>query len=110
MKFSSALTTLLALAALSGCTSYEGERQQSYTSAMARPVPTDVYPVIEGRRPVAAQQMSNEQAAAQSARMSALAGRRASGQISEAEYRRRLKELDALAANHGSETLAEIKN
>lgn len=110
MKSLSRFTLLLAVSALAGCTSYEGERQQSYTSAMARPVPTDLYPVIEGRRPTAAPQMSNEEAAALQARMTALSGRRAAGQITEAEYQRRLKELEALAANHGSETLAEIKN
>lgn len=67
-----------------------------------------VYPEITGRKNAATTQMSDEEAAAHAARLSALAGSRRSGAISEAEYRRRLAELDALGANHGRDTLAEI--
>jgi hypothetical protein len=77
---------------------------------MAKPVPADVYPVIEGKRPAASAQMTNEEAAAQEARLTALSSARASGKISEAEYQRRLNELQQLAANHGAETLKQIQN
>ena len=77
---------------------------------MARPIAADTYPVIEGKLPAANVQMSNDEAAQLSARLSALSGKRKSGEISEAEYQRRLKELQALAANHGADTLKEIQN
>jgi len=67
-----------------------------------------VYPEITGQRTAATQQMGDAEAADYSARLTALAGSRRSGAISEAEYRRRLAELQALGANHGRDTLAEI--
>lgn len=67
-----------------------------------------VYPEITGQRVAATVQMSDAEAADYSARLTALAGSRRSGAISEAEYRRRLAELQALGANHGRDTLAEI--
>lgn len=97
-------------AAAVGCTAAEPDRTPVYTSTMARPVSTDVYPTIEGRLPAAAPQLSNEDAATTSKRLSALSARRASGAISEAEYKRRLVELQALAERHGTDTLNEIRN
>jgi ABC-type uncharacterized transport system auxiliary subunit len=97
-------------AAAAGCTAPQADRQPAYTSTMARPVPTDVYPRIEGKLPAAAPQMTNEQAASLSSRLSGLSARRASGAISEAEYRRRVAELQALAQNHGADTLDQIRN
>lgn len=96
---------------LAGCSSSAVEEQPSvYSATMAKPIPADVYPVIEGKRPAASVQMSNEQAAAQEARLTALSSARASGAISEAEYQRRLRELQLLAANHGTDTLKQIQN
>ena len=97
--------------ALAGCSSTAVDEPPSiYSATMAKPVPTDVYPVIEGKLPAASTQMSNEEAANQSARLSALGSARSSGKISEAEYQRRLKELQLLAANHGADTLKQIQN
>ncbi|CAN7405221.1 hypothetical protein LJR235_002474 [Pararhizobium sp. LjRoot235] len=97
--------------ALAGCNSATVDEQPSiYSATMAKPIPADVYPVIEGKRPAASAQMSNEEAAAQEARLTALSSARTSGNISEAEYQRRLKELQLLAANHGADTLKQIQN
>jgi hypothetical protein len=96
---------------LAGCSSTTAEEQPSiYSATMAKPVASDVYPVIEGKLPAASAQMSNEEAASQSARLTALGAARSSGKISEAEYQRRLKELQLLAANHGTDTLKQIQN
>ena len=93
-----------------GCTTQTGPRtpQPAYTAAMLRPAPTNVYPVIEGKLPAASTQMTNEEAAAQQASLSALSKQRAGGQISEAEYERRRKALSRLAETHGQATLDEI--
>ena len=97
--------------AVAGCSSTRAPEEPSiYSATMARPIPADVYPVIEGKRPAANAQMSNEEAATLSARLSALGSARASGRISEAEYQRRLKELRLLASNHSSDTLKQIQN
>ncbi|SIQ02516.1 hypothetical protein SAMN05880582_101429 [Rhizobium sp. RU20A] len=53
-------------------------------------------------------QMTNDEAASQQQSLSGLAARRASGAISEAEYRRRVAEMRALGANHGTEVLQEM--
>jgi len=96
---------------LAGCNSATVDEQPSiYSATMAKPIPADVYPMIEGKRPAASVQMSNEEAAAQEARLTALSSARTSGKISEAEYQRRLKELQLLAANHGTDTLKQIQN
>lgn len=99
-------------AVIAGCTSSSAVsgRSSEYTQTMARPIAADTYPVIEGKLPAANVQMSNDEAADISARLTALSGKRKSGEISEAEYQRRLKELQALAANHGADTLKEIQN
>jgi hypothetical protein len=96
--------------ALAACTSAKVEEQPSiYSATMAKPIPADVYPVIEGKLPAATTQMSNESAASQSARLTALGAARSSGKISEAEYQRRMKEMQLLATNHGTDTLKEIQ-
>ncbi len=101
----------VSMALVAGCSSATmDDRSSAYTTTMARPIAADVYPVIEGKRPAASVQMSNEDAANQEARLTALSRARSSGQISDAEYQRRLKELQALAANHGADTLKEIQN
>jgi hypothetical protein len=99
----------LSLAA-SGCSSTSPDQQPSVYSATMRPVDPDVYPVIEGARPAATAQMSNDEAAGLQSHLTALSSARASGSISEAEYQRRKRELQALAANHGADTLKQIQN
>ena len=69
----------------------------------------DVYPDITAVVTAETQQMSDEEAASYSARLSALTNRRRSGAISEAEYRRQLAELQALRDGHGQQTLSEIQ-
>ncbi|ASY62860.1 hypothetical protein SJ05684_c14060 [Sinorhizobium sojae CCBAU 05684] len=68
------------------------------------------YPSVYGQRPAATGQMTDEEALNQEERLTALAAQRNSGSISEAEYQRRLKELRALAEQHGAETLKQIEN
>ncbi|MGZ2372357.1 hypothetical protein ACVJMZ_002973 [Sinorhizobium medicae] len=68
------------------------------------------YPSVYGQKPAAMPQMTNEEALNMQGRLTALAGQRRSGAISEAEYQRRLKELQLLAEQHGADTLKEIEN
>ncbi|PST21724.1 hypothetical protein C7U60_10575 [Mesorhizobium plurifarium] len=68
------------------------------------------YPSVYGQKPAAMQQMTDEEALNMEGRLTALAGQRRSGAISETEYRRRLKELQLLAEQHGAETLKQIEN
>lgn len=74
------------------------------------PRSADGYPTFDGPLTAANVQMSNDQAKAMQAQMDALAARRHSGAISEAEYQRRVGEMRKLAATHGSDTLSEINN
>lgn len=114
----SAVIRIVAAAGLAGfslvassCSSTSSDQPPSaYSATMARPVNPDVYPVIEGARPAATAQMSNDEAAGLQAHLTALSSARASGSISEAEYQRRKQELQALAANHGADTLKQIQN
>jgi len=68
------------------------------------------YPSVYGQRVAATQQMTDEEAVNQEERLTALAAERRSGAISEAEYQRRLKELQMLAERHGADTLKQIEN
>ena len=68
-----------------------------------------VYPDITAVVTAETQQMSDEQAATYSARLTALTARRRSGAISEAEYRRQLAELQALRDGHGQAALSQIE-
>lgn len=54
--------------------------------------------------------MTEEEAVSMQSRLTALATARQSGSISEAEYQRRLKELQLLAEQHGADTLKQIAN
>ncbi|WP_411036788.1 SHOCT domain-containing protein [Shinella sp. BYT-45] len=69
----------------------------------------EVYPDITAIVSAETQQMSDEEAASYSASLTALARRRSSGTISEAEYRRQLAELQALRDSHGKATLSQIQ-
>jgi hypothetical protein len=71
---------------------------------------SDVYPDITAIVSAETQQMSDEEAASFSARLSSLSSRRRSGAISEAEYRRQVAELQALRDGHGKATLSEIES
>ena len=69
----------------------------------------EVYPDITAIVSAETQQMSDEEAADYSASLTALASRRKSGAISDAEYRRQLAELQALRDNHGKAALSQIE-
>ncbi|WP_331374232.1 SHOCT domain-containing protein [Sinorhizobium chiapasense] len=86
---------LLLASALAGCSS---------TANLA------TFPSVYGQKPAAAAQMSDEDAVSMQTRLTALAAARQSGSISEAEYQRRLKELQLLAEQHGADTLKQIEN
>ncbi|MCD2184526.1 SHOCT domain-containing protein [Rhizobium sp. TRM96647] len=97
------------LAVAAGCTS----ASTTTTNAQAVNPGADrstTYPDITARVQAATAQMSDEEAAKISARVSGLGAQRRAGTISEAEYRRQMAEMDALAQNHGADTLNEIQN
>jgi len=54
-------------------------------------------------------QMSDAEASQMQGELTALSDGRKSGAISEAEYWRRVKELEALAANHGQDMVTAIE-
>jgi hypothetical protein len=70
----------------------------SKVSEEARAVPVDPGPYPDFSRPLnsAMEQMTNEDAKTMETQLTALAGRRRAGAISEAEYLRRVEELRAL--------------
>ncbi|MEY9197488.1 SHOCT domain-containing protein [Sinorhizobium sp. CCBAU 05631] len=68
------------------------------------------YPSVYGQKPAAMQQMTDDEAVNMQGRLTALAAQRRSGAISEAEYQRRLKELQLLAEQHGPQALKQIEN
>lgn len=70
---------------------------------------SDAYPDITAVVSAETAQMSDEEAASFSARLSSLSSRRSSGVISDAEYRRQLAELQALRDGHGKAALSEIE-
>jgi hypothetical protein len=70
----------------------------------------ETYPSVYGQRTAATEQLTDEEAVNMQGRLTALAGQRRSGQISEAEYQRRLKELQTLAERHGADALKQIEN
>ncbi|QRM55390.1 SHOCT domain-containing protein [Sinorhizobium sp. BG8] len=94
---------------LVGCSTSESTATPASTTYPG-PDRSDVYPDITAPVKAATTQMSNEEAASYSARLSGLAAQRRSGAISEQEYRRKLAELEALATTHGPDTLKEIQN
>ena len=103
-RVSAAFLMAAASLALAACTSTE-----TASTANSGADRTAVYPDITAVVSAETQQMSDEQAASYAARLSSLAGRRRSGAISEAEYRRQLAELQALRDTHGQTTLSEIE-
>lgn len=57
-----------------------------------------VYPYVGQKREVATTQMSDAEAASMGARLQALADQRKAGQVSEAEYNRKVEEMRKLNA------------
>jgi hypothetical protein len=91
----SRISGLILVTAIAGCSS---------TADLA------TYPSVYGQKPAAMPQMTDEEALNMQGRLTALSAQRASGAISEAEYQRRLKALQLLAAQHGPDTLKQIEN
>ena len=93
------LKTLIALAAsvtvMAGC-SGTSSRQETLQPADHRPVQADRYPDFSKPLDSAMPQMSDQEAARIETQLSALARQRRSGAVSEAEYWRRVRELQAL--------------
>ncbi len=67
------------------------------------------YPDFSGPLKAAGPQMSDEEALGIARQMAALAARKRAGSVREADYTRRMAELQALARNHGSDTVKEIE-
>lgn len=83
------------------------------TSTMPRdtaPRRTGTYPTFGKPLTAANVQMSDDEASKIEGRMKALAAEKRAGNVSEAEYKRRLDELRKLAQQHGQDTLSEIAN
>ena len=70
----------------------------------------DGYPSFAGPLNAASVQMSNDEAAALQAELTAIGTVRASGAMTEAQYQQRLAALRRLAEQHGQETLSQIEN
>lgn len=68
----------------------------------------DGYPDFSQPLTAASVQMSDEEAVALQAKLSALASARKAGTISEAEYQQRVAELRKLAAEHGVDVQAAL--
>jgi hypothetical protein len=90
-RFGSALALAICAQMLTGCS--------SSSSSAARQIPVDPGPYPNFSRPLssAMEQMSDEDAKKQDAQLTALAGQRRSGAISQAEYQRRVDEMRKLA-------------
>lgn len=114
---------LVLAAALAGCTALseqdltppqatvvKGAQSTGEAAGGDGPRRTGAYPSFSEPLRAANVQMENDQAAQIEARLSALGHARASGQVTEAEYQRRLAELRRLARQHGPETEAAIAN
>jgi hypothetical protein len=89
LSLSAACGAILVAAALAGCSS---------TKIPDDSPRSDVYPDFSKPLTQAMPQLSDEDAAKQEKQLAALAARKKSGAISEAEYRRRVKELQDLNA------------
>ena len=68
----------------------------------------DGYPSFGAPLTAANVQMNDDEAKGLQGKLTALAGQRKAGTISEAEYQRRVAEYRKLAADHGPDTLSEI--
>ena len=105
-RLGAALLMAAASAVLASCAATPSQTASTVNSGADR---SGVYPDITAIVRAETQQMSDEEAASFSARLTALSSRRRSGAISEAEYRRQLAELQALRDGHGQTTLSQIQ-
>ena len=80
---------------LAGCSSTTTSNEV-LTTERVRPAPADKYPDFSQPLDSAMAQMTDEEAARQEAQLSALARQRQAGNISAAEYRRRVEALRLL--------------
>lgn len=78
----------------------EGSTQQHYK---------DGYPSFNAPPTAANVQINDQQAADLQKQLTALGSKRQSGAITEAEYQKRVAEMRKLAAEHGQDTLSQIK-
>ncbi|MBD8555718.1 hypothetical protein IFT84_14520 [Rhizobium sp. CFBP 8762] len=70
---------------------------------------TGTYPSLGGPLRAANRQLSATDVSSMSSQLQALSNARATGVISDAEYKTRLAELEKLSATHGAETLKQIE-
>ena len=89
------VAALVSSTLLSGCMSSD---VASNTPAPAGMNNSGVYPYVGEKREVATTQMTDAEAASQGARLQALADQRKKGQVSEAEYNRKVEEMRKLNA------------
>lgn len=80
---------------LSGCMSNDVASNTPTPAGMNN---SGVYPYVGEKKDVATTQMSDAEAASQGARLQALADQRKKGQVSEAEYNRKVEEMRKLNA------------
>ncbi|SOC85585.1 hypothetical protein SAMN05421890_4090 [Ensifer adhaerens] len=80
---------------LSGCMSSDIVNNTPTPAGMNN---SGVYPYVGQKREVATTQMSDAEAASMGARLQALADQRKAGQVSEAEYNRKVEEMRKLNA------------
>ena len=90
-----ALVLIATATALAGC-SQSTKGDASVQPTEHRPAPSDKYPDFSKPLDSAMPQMTDEEAARMETQLSALARQRRNGGISEAEYWRRVRELQAL--------------
>lgn len=96
LSLSFAYAIILLACGLAGCSSSRSNEDMLARKATETPR-SDVYPDFSKPLVSAMPQLSDEAAAKQSAELDALAARRKSGAISDAEYWRRAKQMRALA-------------
>jgi hypothetical protein len=72
--------------------------------------PSCDYPDFSTPLKSAMAQMSDEEARQMEAELTALGAGRKNGTISEAEYWKRVRELQALASHHGADTISAIES
>lgn len=87
------VAALVSSALLTGCMSSDISNNTPSPTGMSN---SGVYPYVGQRREVATTQMSDAEAASQGAKLQALADKRKAGQVSEAEYNRKVEEMRKL--------------
>lgn len=90
------LITLAVLSAVMTACSSASRTDETLQPVDHRPVQSDRYPDFSKPLDSAMPQMTDEDAARMETQLSALARQRKAGTVSEAEYRRRVEELQAL--------------